>query len=169
MERELRQLVDDSRVDAAVDQRRQRRLQLEVAAADATFRAALADLADAGADVAVVSRSGRRYTGRIAGVWRGVVVLRRRGSTVLLRQVAAVSGPELPVPTSTRAPDHRTLAEELALVGTPGTSVELVAAGAAWAGEVLAVGADVVTVRLPGAEVAYVSTEAVDDAVLRSG
>lgn len=174
---------------AAAARSRERWLRQE-AEEEATFASASADLAERGERVTVVLLDGRRRDGRLVEVGRDFLVLRTAetgssGRTVLC-VLDAVSllcrdpegrnhpGRRTPAPAGDRAqPARRRLLSVLAEAAAEHCDVELgVGGGQVLSGELLAVGADVVTVLaaashgVPEGAMALVRLESICDVAL---
>ncbi|WP_208029153.1 hypothetical protein [Rhabdothermincola sediminis] len=127
------------------------------AAEDATWRGALADLAERGRPVLVELRSGRRHRGTVAVIGHDFLVLRPAdGSDVLVALDAiAVLWPspgDGPVTGDREPPSLTTIGEALAGLAAGGQEVAVWTAGASVAvvGEIAAVGRDLVTLAVAG-------------------
>jgi hypothetical protein len=158
--------VANARTDGAAAARAREGFLRRTGPEDATFAAVLLDLAEHGSPVLATTTTGRRHRGVVAGVGHDFAALRTPdGRDVVLahRGIAAV-GPE---GSHAVAPGDRTavlplgIAEALAVLAEDRPRVLVVATGGeAVAGDLTAVGRDVLTVRLDGADrrVAYVAT-----------
>ncbi|HYD08822.1 MAG TPA: hypothetical protein VEA78_01865 [Acidimicrobiales bacterium] len=175
----LDDLLDAARADAGAAARESTRWLERQAHESATFLGTLLDLAEHGHVVSLACAGGRRIDGAIRALGRDVVVVHdRTGDSV----VVAIGAIALVRP----APDARTVAAssdrvpaldagfgELLgrLVGErPEVALSLVT-GDVVTGDLVAVGDDVLTVRLAAADggLVYVSTSSVASARLRSG
>ena len=174
------ELADEAAAEEAVRRRVQARWLRRQAAEEATLLAVVLDLAEAGAEVAVRSASGRVARGPIARVGEDFVVV---GST-WMRLAAVVAVRAVETPAASRAADigasagarapssHRVrLAEalaELAAGDRPAVVVVPLAPGDPLRGELVAVGVDVLTLALDGDRRArsYVPIDAVGEVVV---
>jgi hypothetical protein len=147
----------DARVEGSADARARERWLRSAAAADASLAGVLLDLAERRITVAVTVSGGRRHRGRIGVIGgdfvslcteTGAEVLVARGAITAVRTAPHVDEAlgERTVTTELR------LADVLAELGTDRTRVLLVPSDGAdaVAGELRAVGQDVVTVRIGG-------------------
>lgn len=154
--RSLERWIAEGRVDEAVRARARRGWLREQAAASTTFVAVLADLADRARPVLVHSSTGTRHRGSIAALGADFVAIATdHGALVLLshRAVAAVrSEPGDPPMRSMRAPElGLSLVEVLAELSADRPRVAIATDGSGHlAGDLVAVGVDIVTVRLDG-------------------
>jgi hypothetical protein len=167
----------DTRVDDAARSRMQERWLRRQAAEEARFAGVALDLAERKAVVAVRTTTGRTLHGRIVAVARDFCMLRQEGGMATFVTFPAIAalrphpGQAAPEAASERtAPLAAGLAEVLAgLAGDrPRVRIGLEGGGEAVNGELRAVGADVVTVRLdgePGA-MAYVQLASVRELTL---
>jgi hypothetical protein len=164
-------LVDDARAAWAVDSRASRRSLEATAAADATLVGALRDVAERRGDVQIETVSGRRQRGALHGVAidhvtmrddSGVWVLVTRRSIVCVRP----GGEHGRRPaTGARGPaQDRTLAEQLDRIADGAEPVRVgLRAGPVLVGRLLAVGDDLVSLRLEAdGRVAYVPLAAIE-------
>lgn len=171
----LVELLDEARAgEQGAARARQRSLQRQ-AEEGASLAGTLVDLAERGSPVSVRSTAGRTNHGTVLAVGRDFAVLRTedgRDVCICLGAVAVVrpSSAERHVPaTGDRpAPLDLLLVEVLAGLAPERPRVALVVAGQLVAGELRAVGADVVTLRLEGdrPSLCYVSTAALEEAAV---
>lgn len=171
-------LLDEARAGDHGTARARERWLLRLAEEEATLAGTLLDLAERGSGVAVRSLSGRVSHGAVVAVGTDFVVLRaedRRDVCVRLGAISTVRPAAGERHVSARgdrpAPLDLLLVEVLAGLAPDRPRVALLAAGELVAGELRAVGADVVTLRLDGDQRAlcYVSAAAVDEAVIERG
>lgn len=172
-------LLDEARAgDTGTARARERWLQRQ-AEEGATLAGTLLDLAERGSAVAVRTTAGRVTYGAVVAVGTDFVVVRgedRRDSCVRLAAVATVRpqvGERHVSATGDRpAPLDLFLVEVLAGLAPGRPRVVLVTTGGELlAGELRAVGADLVTLRLDGDRrpLCYVPAGAVDEAVIERG
>jgi hypothetical protein len=172
------ELLDDARADDLAQARTRERWLRQQAATSATVLGTLLDLAERGAVVAISVLGGRRLDGRVLALGHDVVLLAERDDRVIVALASVVTFRPAPgagghVATGDRpAAVDVGLAELLARVAAdePDVAVTLVT-GDALNGRLLAVGADVVSIRVAAGDagVAYCSTSAVSSVRLRSG
>jgi hypothetical protein len=158
--------VAGARADDAAAARAREGFLRRTAPEDGTFAAVLLDLAERGAPVLVTTTAGRRHRGVVAGVGHDFAALRTPGGrdVVLAHRGIASVGQE---GAGTTAPGDREpalplgMAEALAVLAEDRPRVLVVATGGEGvAGELVAVGRDVLTVRPDGdRRVVYVATE----------
>lgn len=153
----LESWVADARSDGSAEARTRERWLQTAAEADATFSGMLLDLAERGSDVAVSTVGGRRHHGRIEVIGADFFALRlTTGSELLLsmRGTGAVRTAPLADPSvgERMQPTDLRLADVLVELSADRARVLLVPADGAEsvAGELRAVGHDVVTVRTDG-------------------
>jgi hypothetical protein len=148
--------VSDARSDEAAAARTRERWLKQAAEESATFSGVLLDLAERAAPVVVGIRGERRHRGMIAAVAADFFVLRSPSGHDVLLALAGIASVRIdaagPAPTGDRAVHVELgLAEALAALAAERPRVLLVTTGAEGvAGELRAVGLDVVTVRLDG-------------------
>jgi hypothetical protein len=159
--------VASARTDDAAAARAREAFLRRTGPEDATFAAVLLDLAERGAPVLATTTTGRRHRGVVTGVGHDFAAVRTpEGRDVVLahRGIAAVA----PEGARATAPGDRAtalplgLAEALAVLAEDRPRVLVVASGGEpVAGELTAVGRDVLTVRLDGGDrrVTYVATD----------
>ncbi|HKY13758.1 MAG TPA: hypothetical protein VJM33_02455 [Microthrixaceae bacterium] len=137
----------EARLDAAVDARRRRRAEAELAAMEASLAMLLAGWAAVGAAVVVETGSGRVHSGRVLAVGEDVVMLEAIGGRVAIRlsAVGAVStAAEVVIDSRPSAVGTTTMLEVIAgLAGTRETITVVRAGGAQSAGEIDWCGDDV--------------------------
>lgn len=144
----------------------------------ATFVGTLLDLAEAGVGVTVWVVGGRRHDGAPVGLGHDMVVLVERGDHVVVQLTAVTLVRPQPGSGAPAASGDRAAALDLRFVellarlvdGQPDVAIALVS-GDVLAGSLLAVGDDVLSVRLaPGADgLAYCPASAVSSVRFRSG
>ena len=171
-------LLDEARADAHAEGRVRERWLRRQATEEATLVGTLVDLAEGGAAVAFGLDGGRRHEGRIVGIGHDVIVLLDRTDHVAIRLAAITVVRPHPGGASGPAAGARAAALDLTLIELlarivdekPDVAITL-GTGEVLSGSLLAVGADVLTVRVaPGADgVAYCSAAAVSSVRLRSG
>lgn len=153
-----------ARADVAAAGRARERWLARAAAESATFAGVLLDLAERGEEVVVSGRTGRRLRGRVEAVgadFAALALTEGGAALVLFSAVAAVRGE----PGAPPAPGDRPLqvevgvAEALSVLAEDRPRVLVVCAGGeGLAGELVAVGQDVLHLRLDdaGRSTAYV-------------
>lgn len=168
----LLELLDDARAaDAGARRDRERNLRRQ-AEEDASLVGTLVDLAERGGPVTVRTTTGRAHTGRLLALGADFVVVRTdHGADVFvtLGAVAAVRAGRGDAATGDRpTPSATRLLDVLATAAAEHPRVSLLVAGETVAGELRAVGSDVVTVLLDGPErtTAYVAARQLAEAVL---
>lgn len=165
----------EARVEGSADARTRERWLHAAAEADATFGGVLLDLAERGTAVAVSTSGGRRHHGAIEVIGADFVALRLASGAEVLLALATV-GAVRTAPLVDAALGERVVTTELRLVdvlaelGAERARVLLVPADGAEsvAGEVRAVGRDVVTIRTDGEPpaTAYVPLGAIAEVAL---
>lgn len=168
-------LLDDAKAsDARAARERQRWLRRQ-AEEEATLVGTLLDLAERGSLLSLRTTTGRAHHGRVVAVGTDFVVVGGEGSRTCVRlgavsSVRPAAGERHGAPTGGRtAPLDLLLVEVLAGLAPERPRVAVVtAADGAVSGDLLAVGADVVTVRLDGnpRTPCYVALAAVLEAVV---
>ncbi|MDQ1375244.1 MAG: hypothetical protein QOJ09_2582 [Actinomycetota bacterium] len=169
---ELTEWSADQRADDAADARargRSLRSQLEESA---TLAGTLVDLTEAGGALSVQTTRGRVHRGLLAGVGADFLAVRSDdGALVVIALHAVVAvrpGTGNGAATGARSAGRGTLVQFLARCAEEHPRVRLVAAGEPVAGELVAVGADVLSVRSdadpPG--VSYVPAASVSEVSL---
>jgi hypothetical protein len=160
---EYQRLLDEARVDLAVESRERQRVLELVQRESATLVGTLLDLADRGADVHVRLDTGVTVTGTVDLVGTGLVAVGgtwlRPDALVTVRPLASATAA-----TGDRSPvTDLDLAGVLARMAPDRPRVVLLVPGEPVRGELVAVGEDVVTLRLDGDDraVAYVPVAAV--------
>jgi hypothetical protein len=177
----IEDLIDAARGDEAASARARERWLARQAEASATLVGSLVDLAEAGAPIAITCVGARTITGTMRAVGTDVVVVAERGGDSVLVRIGAIA---LVRPAPGGAPvdaarGDRAAALDLTLVELldrlagerPDVAVSLDTADVV-SGALVAVGADVLTVRLAAGDggVAYVSASSVSSVRLtRSG
>jgi hypothetical protein len=171
----LLELLDEARAgDASAARVRERWLRRQ-AEDGATLAGTLLDLAERGAPVSVRTTTGRTSHGAIAAVGTDFVVLQSeegRDTCLRLQAVAAVRpavGERHAVATGDRlAPLDLLLVEVLAGLAPDRPRLVVLAGGDLVAGELRAVGVDVVTLRLDGdrPSLCYIAAGAMDEVVV---
>ena len=171
-------LLDDARADAQAEARVRERWLRRQASESATLLGTLLDLAESGVGLTIGLRGGRRHDGRPVGLGHDVLVLVERGAHVAIRLGAVTVVRPSPGSGVGAAAGARAAALDLHLVELlarvvdeqPEVAVAL-ETGEVLAGSLVAVGEDVLTLRLaPGADgLAYCSAAAVSSVRLRSG
>ncbi|MFP5377033.1 MAG: hypothetical protein ACLGIO_09670 [Acidimicrobiia bacterium] len=159
---DLARWTADERAGEAARSRMRERWLRRQAEEDARFAGVLLDLSEAGAGVAVRTTAGRTVHGQVVAVARDFCVVRHAGmATFLAFSAVATVRPEPGYrsgdPASDRAaPVGAGLGEVLAGLSGDRPRVRIVVDGGgdAVAGELRAVGADVVTLRLDGDQAA---------------
>src|SRR4051794_8469936 len=146
----------EQRVDAATTARSHERWLRQLSVEEGTFAGVLVDLAERGRAVVIQTTGDRRHRGVVRAVAEDFVALRtHQGTDVLLayRGITSVrAGPDQPAVTGERTqPLDTTLAEALlALAGERLRVLVVTLDGTGLAGELHAVGRDVLTMRLDG-------------------
>jgi hypothetical protein len=166
----------DERVGAAADARRRERWLRQQASEEATLVGTLVDLAEEYVDVAIVVGA-RTVTGRITGVGRDALVLADHLDAVTVVALAPIVAvrvagrrPGAGEASGTRPPAGSwSLADALDALAAERNPVRLgVRGGELLSGEVVAVGDDVVTLRLAsGGQRVHVAVAAIETTTLR--
>jgi hypothetical protein len=171
----LLELLDEARAQEAGRGRGRERELRRQAEEDASLAGTLLDLAERGGPLTVRTTDGRHHTGTLAALGGDFAVIRTETGAdvfVALRAVARVRpGAAAPAATGDRpVPSTTVLLDVLATAAAERPRVSLVVAGEAVAGELRAVGFDVVTVLLDGPDRAptYVAAVAITEAVLHA-
>jgi hypothetical protein len=157
---ELLRLLDDARADEGARARARERALRQAAEEGATLAGHLLDLAEQGRPVRVRTAALRIHVGPVRMVGRDFVAV--ADALVRFDAIASIRpdvGEDSPVAAGDRAASDLHLLEALARLSEGRPRIALVTAGGGVvAGELRAVGADVVTIRLDGAEagLAYV-------------
>ena len=170
-------LLDEARADDQSQARIRERWLRQQATETATLLGTLVDLAESGAAVTVWLRGGRRHDGRPVGLGNDFVVLDDRGEHITIRLDAASVVRPQPGHVARAATGDRTAALDLDFIELLGRlladrpEVAVVVGDDALVGTLLAVGADVLTIRVaPGDDgIAYCSAAAVSSVRFRSG
>jgi hypothetical protein len=176
----LLDFVDEARAAEHLEARQRERRLLQQAEEEASLAGTLLDLAERGTAVTVRTETGRAHRGLITTVAHDFVALRTDGGTDLLVRLAAVvvvrphAGERQPAATGDRpAPSDARLVEVLAELAPDRTRVGITCRGVAerLAGELRAVGLDVVTLRLDGdpGQLCYVQAQSVLEVFFTSG
>jgi len=165
----------DARIEGSADARARERWLQAAADADGVFSGVLIDLAERRTAVAVSTTGGRRHHGAIEVIGADFVALRLASGHEVLLALAAVTAVRT-VPLADAAAGERVVTTELRLVDVLGglteerTRVLLVPMDGldAVAGELRAVGQDVVTIRTDGEPpvTAYVPSGAIAEVAL---
>lgn len=171
-------LLDEAKSDALAQARVRERSLRRQASDSATLVGTMVDLAESGIALSVSLLGGRRHDGVAVGVGHDVLVLLDRGEHVAVRLGAVTLVRPSPGAGADLASGDRAAALDLGFVellartvdDQPEIGVSLVT-GDALAGSLVAVGGDLLTLRLaPGADgVAYCSAGAVSSVRFRSG
>jgi hypothetical protein len=173
---ELLRLLDDARADERGASRGRERVLRQAAEEGARLTGALVDLAERGSTVTVRTQAGRSHHGAVRLVAGDFCVVGTEAGDVWLAFEAVTTVRPTPderhtPPTGDRTALDLLLVEALARVAPERPRVAFVLVGGETvAGELRAVGEDVVTLRLDGDPrgVCYVSASAIRE-VLRSG
>jgi hypothetical protein len=173
---ELLRLLDDARADDRGASRGRERLLRQTAEEGARLAGTLVDLAERGSGVTIRTESGRAHHGVVRLVATDFCVVAAEAADVWLALGAMTTirphpGERHTPATGERAAIDLLLVEALARVMSERPRLALVTAGGeTLAGELRAVGEDVLTLRLDGdpRSLCYVSASAVRE-VLRSG
>jgi len=149
--------LSEAQVEGSAGARARERWLHAAAEADATFAGVLVDLAERGTGVAVSVGGGRRHHGRIEVIGTDFVGLRLGSGTDVLLALGAVTavrtGPRVGATVGEQVlTTELRLADVLAELGAERTRVLLVPTDGAEAvaGELRAIGHDVVTIRTDG-------------------
>ncbi|MEA3020103.1 MAG: hypothetical protein QOI47_1627 [Actinomycetota bacterium] len=171
-------LLDDARADTQSQQRVRERWLRRQAQESATLLGTLVDLAEAGSGASIGIGGGRRHDGVPIGIGSDFVVIDERSERVAIRLGAVTLVRPRPGSGASPASGDRAAALDLSLVellarlsgAQPEVAVAL-GTGEIVAGSLLAVGVDVLTLRVaPGADgIAYCSAAAVSSVRFRSG
>ena len=171
-------LLDDARSDALTQARVRERWLRRQATESATLVGTLVDLAESGVALSVTLVGGRRHDGVAVGLGHDVLVLLDRGEHVAVRLGSVTLIRPGPGSAVDRASGDRAAAIDLGFVELLGRMVDerpevgvALVTGETLAGSLLAVGSDLLTLRLaPGADgIAYCSAAAVSSVRFRSG
>lgn len=175
----LEELLDGLRADDAAGARSRTGWLRRQAMESATVLGTLLDLAEHGLPVAIGCAGGRRVDGTVRALGADVVVVEERGGGFALVRVAAIALIR-PAPESSAGPASGDRVPTLAgafvdvLASLAGERPEVALAlvsGDGVAGELVAVGSDVLSVRVAAGAggIAYVPAASVSSARLRSG
>jgi hypothetical protein len=172
------ELLDDARADDLARARTSERWLRQQATTSATVLGTLLDLAERGVALSIGVLGGRRHDGIVVAIGLDVVLLAERDDRVAIAIAAVTTFRPAPGTDSHAATGDRPAAVDLGLVELlarvvdeqPDVAISLVS-GEALRGRLLAVGADVVSIRVADGDdgVAYCSTSAVSSVRLRSG
>lgn len=175
---QLQELLDASRADDLSAARVRERWLRQQATEEATFVGTLLDLAELAAPVSASLIGGRRHDGRIIGLTADGVVLDERGDHVVVRLGAVAFVRPSPGTASAVATGDRPAALDLSfgellarVVGEqPEVALALVS-GDAVGGRLLAVGLDVLSVRVASGDagLVYCPLPSIASVRLRSG
>ncbi len=171
---QLAQWAADSKTEAAADGRVRQQWAQRQAEDEATLASVLLGLAERRAAVAVHLDSGSTVRGALAGVGADYLAL-VSGSHLTLMPTAAIAwvrpeGPSPPAAFADRAAPTGRLVAVLASVAADGSEVRLVTRTESVVGELVSVGADVLTLRPTGGQagqVVYVPVASLSEASLR--
>ena len=180
---ELRRLLADAAADAAARERSQERTLRAVAESEATFAGVILDLAERGTTILVRTIAGRLHRGRVVGVGASVLALQDGGRPPVLLTVAGVTSARpdpavddhgleraTDVSGNRPAPIDVPLGQLLAVLAEDRPRVQVAVPGdEPVAGELRAVGSDVVTLRLDGRRLVHLRLAAVVEVVLLGG
>lgn len=186
MHDEVERWAAEARALHAADARSRERWLRRQAEEGATFAGAVVDLAERRVPVVIVTTTGRRHSGTLAGVGEDFVAVRTSSSQTALVATGAISAVHptphghVPGPPATGSDDPRetlldvTLADVLAQAAghSPRVQVHFHGASEPVAGELHAVGVDVLTLRTapPFAGFAYLRLASVSEiSLLDSG
>lgn len=155
----LARWVAEAAVDEAAAARSRERWLRRAAGEEATFAGVLLDLAERGSTVVVTGRAGRRHRGTVGAVGHDFAALRLSGASDVLVAFAGVASVRASRRSEPAVGDRPVaidvgLAEALAAVADDRPRVLIVTTVDAdgLAGDLLAVGRDVLTLRLEGAD-----------------
>lgn len=171
----LVELLDEGRAGEGAAARARERALRQVAEEEAGLAGTLVDLAERGSAVAVRTDGGRTHHGALVAVGSDYCVVRAESGAEVHLRLAAVAtvrphpGERHVAAAGDRRPSDLRLLEVLGRVAHHRMRVTLVTRGGdVVVGRLLAVGADVVSVRLDGgaAEPCYVAAGAIIEAVL---
>ena len=145
----------DAKTDAAADRKTREHWARQQAADEATLASALAGLVEHRVTVAIRTSNGSTVRGALAGLGVDYLAVVQNAHLTLL-PLAAVGwvrpdGDSTPAAFADRVPATGRLGAVLAGVAEDGGSVRVVASGEALAGDLVAVGADVLTLHPAGA------------------
>lgn len=172
----LVELLDEGRAGERAAARARERALRQVAEEEAGLAGTLVDLAERGSGVAVRTEAGRTHHGALVAVGSDYCVVRAEsGAEVHLRLAAIATVRPHPGERHVAAAGDRRPASDLRLLEVLGRMAHdrmrmtlVTRGGDVVVGQLLAVGADVVSVRLDGgaAEPCYVAAGAILEAVL---
>ena len=152
---ELTAWSSEQRADEAATARAVGRSLRQQAAESATLAGTLVDLVEAGASVLVHVRGGRSVRGTAAGVGRDFLAVRAELGSVTLVPFTAVTAvrplgaPPRPA-SGDRRPHRRTFVQLLTMAAEERPHVRVATGDDAVTGELLAVGEDVLSIRVEG-------------------
>ncbi|HZN13760.1 MAG TPA: hypothetical protein VFB78_05810 [Acidimicrobiales bacterium] len=167
--------ASDAKTEAAADSRLRRQWTQQQAEDEATLLSVLVDMAERRAAVAVHTRAGATIRGAVAGVGRDYLAV-VRGPQLTFVVTAAIDwirpdGDAAPAAFGDRAAPPSSLMGVLTNLVGEGHEVRVVSGEEIIAGELLAAGADVLTLRPAGAsspgQVVYVPAASVSELSLR--
>jgi hypothetical protein len=163
-----------ARTESAADSRRRRELTRQQAEDEATLLSVLLGLAERRADIAVHTQAGGTVRGTVAGVGADyLAVVRSTQLTLIALTTIDWVRPDAeaePAAFADRASPPDRLVGVLANLAEEGHELRIVTVGETFVGELIAVGADVLTLRPTGAQhgqVVYVPVASVSEASLR--
>jgi hypothetical protein len=172
------ELLDLAKADDLALARTRERWLRQQATTSATVLGTLLDLAERGAAVSVGLLGGRRHDGVVLAIGLDVVLLAERDDRVAIALGAVTTFRPAPGAGGRAATGDRPAAVDIGFVellarvvdDQPDVAISLVT-GESMTGRLLAVGADVVSMRVAAGDdgVAYCSTSAVSSVRLRSG
>lgn len=171
-------LLDEAKADAQMQARIRERWLRRQAAESATLVGTLLDLAESGVGVSISSMGGRRHDGTIVGLGTDVVVLADRGEHVAVRLSAVTLVRPHPGSATGLASGDRPAALDLGFIellarvvdDEPEVAIAFVI-GETAAGTLLAVGIDIVSLRVaPGVDgIVYCSATTISSVRFGSG
>ena len=162
----LQRLLDEARRDQAVEARAHEHWLRRAAHEGATFTGALVDLAESGQSVSVRIASGHVHHGHVVAVGTDFCAVETDGGVTIYINLAALGEVRLDSgapPAGNRGPSvDMTLAEALSRLAGERPRVAAVTRGldTPIAGELCAVGTDVITLKLEGGRLALVALAA---------
>jgi hypothetical protein len=172
------ELLDDARADDLASARSKERWLRRQATESATVAGTLLDLAERGAPVSIGVVGGRRHDGTVLAIGTDVVLLAERNDRVAIPVASIATFRPVPGAGGRAATGDRPPAVDVGFVellarvvdDQPDVAISLVT-GEVVSGRLLAVGADVVSVRVAAGDdgVAYCSASAVSSVRLHSG
>ena len=171
-------LLDEARSDAQAQARERERWLRRQATESATMVGTLLDLAESDVPLAISVLGGRRHDGRVVGLATDVVVLLDRGEHVAVRIDAIAVARPAPGAAGVLATGDRPAALDVGFTELLGRLVDeqpdvaiAFRTGDSLTGQLVAVGADVLTIRVAAGPdgIAYCSPTAVSSIRFRSG